>query len=238
VCSSDLLALIERFLTAGIMTEWETYVPEKGAPQGAVLSPLLSNIYLNPLDHLMADQGFQMVRYADDFVILCRSAEDAERALTVVRDWTAQAGLTVHPTKTRIVDIRQAGFDFLGYRFQTVRNGRIRHWPRRKSLTKLKDTLREKTQRNNGRSLSVIIQQVNVSLRGWFAYFQHSYKPTFKYLDSWIRKRLRSILRKRSGRRGCGRGRDHHTWTNDFFINAGLYNLQAQHHVAVQSCHR
>lgn len=238
IADGRVVALIERFLKAGIMTEWETYVPEAGAPQGAVLSPLLSNIYLNPLDHLMAAQGFEMVRYADDFVILCKSAEDAVRALEMVRNWTAQAELTIHPTKTRIVDIRETGFDFLGYHFQTVKSGRIRHWPREKSLTKLKDALRKKTGRSNGRSLSAIIRDVNSTLKGWFQYFQHSCHTAFPPLDAWIRKRLRSILRKRSGREGPGRGHDHFRWQNKFFTSAGLYDLSTSHRQAVQSCLR
>jgi RNA-directed DNA polymerase len=238
VADGRVLALVESFLKAGVMSGWETYTPEEGAPQGAVLSPLLSNVYLNPLDHLMAARGFEMVRYADDFVILCRSAEEAEQALALVRDWTAQAGLTVHPTKTRVIDIRREGFDFLGYHFQTVKNGRIRHWPRKKSLAKLKDTLRKKTGRSRGDSLAVIIQHVNQSLRGWFQYFQHSYYNTFPRLDEWIRGRLRSILRKRRGLRGRGRGSDHHRWPIEFFTRAGLLNLTEQHRAAVQPCFR
>jgi len=238
IADGRVLALIELFLKAGIMTEWETYVPETGTPQGAVLSPLLSNIYLNPLDHLMADQGFEMVRYADDFVILCKSAEAASQALAMVSEWTAQAGLTIHPTKTRIVDIRETGFDFLGYHFQTVKNGRIRHWPRKKSLDKLKDTIRDKTRRLNGRSLTSIITDVNKTLKGWFKYFQHSYYTTYLPIDQWIRMRLRSVLRKRSGGRGRGRGRDHNKWQNDYFAQAGLYNLTASHAGLVQPCSR
>src|SRR5205814_8137893 len=111
-----------------------------GSPQGAVVSSLLRNIYLSPLEHLMAQQGFEMVRYADDFVILCRSPDDAARALEVVQQWTAQAGLTLHATKTRIVNAREEGFDFLGYRFE----GGTRR-PRAKSLDKFKDTIRAKT---------------------------------------------------------------------------------------------
>ena len=93
------------------------WTPQTGSPQGAVISPLLSNIYLDPLDRLMASDGFQMVRYADDFVILCRSREDAERALAAVGAWTAEAGLELHPEKTCIVDVRNESFDFLGYHF-------------------------------------------------------------------------------------------------------------------------
>ena len=133
IVDERLLGLIESFLKAGIMDGPEEREPEAGAPQGAVLSPLLSNIYLNPLDHQMAAQGFEMVRYADDFVILCRSQTDAEAALQQVRQWCDAEGLTLHPTKTHIVDVRTEGFDFLGYHFATTRRGRLTRWPRKKS---------------------------------------------------------------------------------------------------------
>jgi RNA-directed DNA polymerase len=128
-----------------------------------VISPLLSNIYRDPLDQLMVQEGFEMVRYADDFVILCRSPEEAARALEKVQSWTAAAGLTLHPTKTRIVPAREDGFDFLGYRFE----GDTRR-PRDKSLEKFKDTIRAKTKRTSGASLNQIIADVNRTLRGWF----------------------------------------------------------------------
>ena len=140
VSDSRVLRLLTMFLDQGVMDGLEEWTPEKGTPQGAVISPLLANIYLNPLDHLVAEAGFAMVRYADDFVILCRTREDADRALARVRNWVAENGLTLHPTKTKIVDARTDGFDFLGYTFR----GSLR-LPREKSLAKLKDTIRAKT---------------------------------------------------------------------------------------------
>jgi len=182
----------------------------------------------------MAQQGLQMARYADDLVILCRSAAEAEQALDRLRVWTAEAGLTLHPEKTRIVDAGQpGGFDFLGYHFE-----RGYRWPRRKSLNKLKDRRRAKTKRNHGHSLQVIITDINRTLRGWFEYFKHSHKTTFAPLDSWIRMRLRSILRRRQGRRGRGRGRDHQRWPNTFFAKQGLFSLTAAHALARQSARR
>jgi RNA-directed DNA polymerase len=234
IADQRLLRLIETFLQAGIfdgLREWE---PEAGAPQGAVLSPLLSNIYLNPLDHLMAAQGFQMVRYADDFVILCRSQVEAEQALTQVRQWCDAAGLTLHPTKTQIVDIRVVGFDFLGYHFATTRRGRLTRWPRTKSLQKLKDKLRAKMPRTQGHSLAAIIAKVNRTLQGWFGYFQHSCHTTFLGIDKWVRMRLRSILRRRAGLRGRGRGRDHQRWPNSFFAKHGYFSLETAHAAARQ----
>jgi len=234
IADGRVLHLLEQFLTQGILDGLDEWTPEEGTPQGAVISPLLANIYLDPLDHLLAGQGLAMVRYADDFVILCRTPEEAQRALALVQQWTAEVGLTLHPTKTRLVDIRQEGFDFLGYHFQTTKTG-IQHWPRKKSLDKLKDSLRAKTKRTNGTALLCIITAVNRTLRGWFGYFKHSYKITFPPLDSWIRMRLRSILRKRQGRRGRGRGADHQRWPNKFFAEQGLYSLVEAHRLACQS---
>jgi RNA-directed DNA polymerase len=235
IADGRVLQLIESFLKAGIMDGLEEWEPEAGAPQGAVLSPLLSNIYLNPLDHLLAARGSQMVRYADDFVILCRSQAEAEQALARVRQWCEAEGLTLHPTKTRIVDVRADGFDFLGYRFQTTRRGRLARWPRKKSEQKLKQTLRAKTKRTNGHSLPVILADVNRTLRGWFDYFRHSCRGTFEEVDRWVRRRLRSILRKRTGGRGHGIGRDHQRWPNAFFAEQGLYSLVTAHAEVSQS---
>lgn len=236
IADQRLLRLIESFLKAGIRDGAEEYEPEAGAPQGAVLSPLLSNIYLNPLDHRMAKQGIEMVRYADDFVILCRSESDAEAALQQVRQWCEAEGLTLHPSKTKIVDVRSVGFDFLGYHFATTRRGRLTRWPRTKSLAKLKETLRAKTKRTNGDSLAVIIAGVNQTLQGWFGYFKHSCKSVFSTLDGWVRMRLRSLLRKRSGRSGVGRNyADHQRYSNVYFAEHGYWSLTAAHRLACQS---
>jgi RNA-directed DNA polymerase len=238
VADGRVLALVEAFLGQSVLEDTRDWVPEQGTPQGAVISPLLSNIYLDPLDHLMAARGFEMVRYADDFVVLCRSPEDAEAALAVVREWTAQAGLTLHPDKTRLVDARtdgprvgptarpRTGFDFLGYRFE-----RGRRWPRQKSMGKLKDTIRAKTGRSVGHGLARVIADLNPTLRGWFGYFQHSYRPTFRMVDGWVRRRLRSILRqqRRAGGIASTHGADHVRWPNAFFAKHGLFSLQEAH---------
>jgi len=230
VSDGRVLTLIEAFLKQGVLDGMREWTPEMGSPQGAVISPLLSNIDLNPLDHLMAKAGIEMVRYADDFVILCRSPEAAIQALAMVQEWTAAVGLTLHPTKTRIVNAKEEAFEFLGYRFV---NGK--RFPRTKSLKKLKDTIRAKTKRTSGQCLRAIIKSLNPTLRGWFEYFKHSYKTTFPAVDGWIRMRLRSILRKRLGRKGRGRGADHHRWPNAFFADHGLYSLTAAHELACQS---
>lgn len=233
ISDSRTLKLIEQFLAADILDGMQPWSPATGAPQGAVLSPLLSNVYLDPLDHLVAERGIQMVRYADDFVILCRSQAEAETALALVQAWVTEADLTLHPEKTRIVHSLEESFDFLGYKFL-----KHRRFPRKKSLAKLKAALRAKTPRTSGHSLSWIIAEVNQTLQGWFEYFKHSHPNTFRPLDGWVRMRLRSILRKRLGREGRGRGKDHQRWPNDFFARQGLFSLETAYALVAQSSRR
>jgi RNA-directed DNA polymerase len=226
IADGRVLTLVESFLTQGVMEGMKTWTPTSGSPQGAVISPLLSNAYLNPLDHLMAAEGYEMVRYADDFVILCRSAEAAQEALHRVQQWTAEAGLTLHPEKTRIVDANTEGFDFLGYHFE-----RGKRWPRDKSLKRFKEAVRSKTRRTAGHQLEVIIARVNRTTRGWFEYFKHSsYPKRFQDLDGWIRRRLRRILLKRHKRpRHSGLGTAHQRWSNAFFEAHGFFSMAAAH---------
>lgn len=234
VSDSRVLELIRRFLRQGVMEEAQMWTPEAGTPQGGVISPLLSNIYLNPLDHRMAEKGKEMVRYADDFVVLCRSEEEARAVLSMVQEWTAAAGLQLHPEKTRIVNATQrGGFDFLGYHFEQGRK-----WPRKKSLKKFKDSIRLHTRRQNGNSLACIITKLNPILRGWFNYFQHSQRKTFTTLDSWMRMRIRSILRQRRGQPGRARGTDQVLWPNAFFAEQGLFSLCTARAFVLQSLHK
>lgn len=235
VVDGKVLDLICAFLTQEVMETAATWTPEQGTPQGAVVSPLLSNIYLDPLDHLMAKAGFEMVRYADDLVVLCRTEAEAQEALAMLQEWTGAVKLILHPEKTQIVDATQpGGFDFLGYHFE-----RGYRWPRKKSIKKLRDVLRSKTKRTNGHSLEAVISNVNKTTIGWFAYFKHSHKTTFPRLDKWLRMRLRSILRKRRrGSKGRGRGQDHNRWPNAFFAEHGLFSLVAAHAEACQPARR
>ena len=231
VADGRVLSLLRSFLGQGVLEGMREWRPTQGTPQGAVMSPLLANIYLHPLDVLMASAGHEMVRYADDFVILCRTKDEAERAMTRLVDWVSQAGLSLHPEKTRQVDTDEpGGFEFLGYRFD-----RGQRWPRRASVQKLKDTIRRKTPRTYGQSLETMIADVNRTTRGWFGYFQHSHKAVFRPLDGWIRMRLRSILRRRRGLRGRGRGRDHQRWPNAYFAAHGLFTMTEAHAAACQS---
>jgi RNA-directed DNA polymerase len=232
IADGPVLELIQRFLKQGVMESGKGWQPtETGTPQGAVISPLLANIYLNPLDHLMAQNGWDMVRYADDFVILCPSREQAEKALAEVRQWMEKAGLTLHPTKTRIVNEEdRGGFDFLGYHFE-----RGYRWPRKKSLEKFKEAIRNKTPRLRPGAMKDIIQDMNRTLAGWFGYFKHSHWTTFKPLDQWIRQRLRSIQRKRHKGKGRARGIDHQRWPNAYFVELGLISLASARAQAANS---
>lgn len=233
VSDGGVISLIEKFLKQGVLDGLREWTPTHGSPQGAVISPLLSNVYLDPLDHLMKERGFQMVRYADDFVVMCRTREEAEAALAMVQAWVAGAGLTLHPQKTGIVDIDTDGVDFLGYHFR----GKTR-WPRKQSVVKLKDAIRAKTCRNNGHSLSYIIADVNRTLRGWFGYFKYSHWTSFKNLDGWTRMRLRTILRCREDRYGRSHQGDLRRWPNAFFAEHGLFSLAAAHDLVRQSSSR
>lgn len=228
IADGSVLKLIRAYLEQRILDTTTSWTPEDGTPQGAVISPLLSNIYLDELDHMMTEGEGCMVRYADDFVILCRTLEEAHAALERVRQWTEQAGLTLHPEKTHIVDATQkGGFDFLGYHFE-----RGMKWPRKKSMKKFKDTIRVKTRRTQGHSLQRIIADLNPVMRGWYEYYKHSHNNVFPSIDGWVRMRLRSILRKRRKGNGRGRGADHQRWPNAYFAEHGLFSLQAAHATA------
>jgi RNA-directed DNA polymerase len=235
VADGRVLTLLEQYLKQPVMEGLETWTPEKGTPQGAVISPLLANIYLNPLDHLMGQPGVEMVRYADDFVLLCRSRKEAESALERVRQWMSEAGLSLHPEKTRIVSMEENGsfFDFLGYRFKRHKD-HDRRFPRPASEKKLRASIRSRTRRTNGHSLEYAIAELNPVLRGWFGYFKHCHYTVFPQMDAYVRMRLRSILRKRSKRKGRGRGKDHQRWPNAYFTERGLYCLTTAREQAVQ----
>jgi RNA-directed DNA polymerase len=197
VSDGRVLDLIRGWLKADILKGLETWTPTRGSPQGAVISPLLANIYLDPLDAFIAGRGYRMARYADDFVILCRTPEEAQAALEAVRAWVNENGLALHPEKTHVGDCRRPGqgFEFLGYRFEAGE----RH-VRKTSLNKLKDVLRAKTRRTRGDSLERIVADLNRTLRGWFGYFKHAHPHIFKRLDGFLRRRLRALLRRQEKR--------------------------------------
>lgn len=232
ISDGRVLELIESWLQQDILTGLERWTPTSGSPQGAVISPLLANLYLHPLDERLMAQGYRMVRYADDFVVLCADQDEAEAALALIRDWVDVNELSLHPDKTHMGDCRQVGqgFEFLGYRFEAGQR-----WVRKKSLNRLKDRIREKTRRTRGDSLARIVADLNPVLRGWYAYFKHAHAGIFRSLDGFIRRRLRALLRKHEKRPGFGRCQaDHSRWPNAYFAAAGLFALhpawQAERH--------
>jgi RNA-directed DNA polymerase len=224
ISDGRVLSLVQSFLQQDIMKGMERWSPTTGTPQGAVISPLLANIYLHPLDLLMEANGRKTVRYADDFVILCRTEAEARAALCEVQEWVKANGLTLHPEKTRLGDCRQPGqgFDFLGYRFEAGQR-----LVRKKSLKALMDKVRTKTIRSRGDSLARIVADLNPMLKGWFGYFQHATPGVFAYLDGFVRRRMRAILRKQEKRPRAGRCQaDHQRWPNAFFADKGLFTLR------------
>lgn len=231
VSDSSILELIRSFLEQEVVDGDERWQPEQGTPQGGVISPLLANIYLDPLDHLMAEKGYEMVRYADDFVIVCDSREEANEALEVVQGWTNANGLKLHPDKTQLVDARSdEGFTFLGYQFHKGLKE-----PRDKAKRKFKDEIRARTKKTDGRSLEAIIEDVNEVSEGWFEYFKHSFWNVFATMDGFVRKRLRAIRRHRQGISGTTNGYDSRRWPNAFFASRGLFSMEKAREAIVQS---
>jgi len=229
VADGRVIKLLEQYLAAGVMESHTGWKPtQEGTPQGAVISPLLANLYLNALDHLMMAKGYQMVRYADDFVVCAKTEAEAHAALAEIRAWVQEAGLQLHPTKTRIVNAAEkGGFDFLGYHFEQYHQGGGKKWPRKKSQFKLRETLREKLPRKRGASMVEIVADVNKTLRGWYGYFKYSLPSAMQRVDEWTRERIRHILRRRQRRRGMVRGRERTEYPIAWFEQRGLFSLKA-----------
>jgi RNA-directed DNA polymerase len=233
ISDGTLLDLLQRFLDQDILDGMHQWTPLAGVPQGSGLSPLLSNLYLHPFDHLMTQAGYTSVRYCDDFVILCRTQAEAEAALAVVDAWMTQHGLRLHPEKTRLVEAStdDKGFEFLGYRF-----AKGRRYVRPKSLQALRDKIRQQTGRTRSGSLMQMTADLNPMLRGWFGDFKHARSSTFQAIDGFVRRRLRAILRRRHKRQSAGRTlQDHQRWPNAFFAAQGLFTLYEAYVQARQS---
>lgn len=224
VSDGKVLSLVHLYLKQGVMDGWSLERSDEGTPQGSALSPLLANIALHGLDVLAQDSGIELVRYADDLVVLAQTREQAESALELVRDWIARNGLDLHPEKTRIVDYASGeSFDFLGFTFK-------RGWfgPRKKSVQNFRSKIRAKTPRRSGQSLHAIVSDLNPILRGWYAYFKPSTAITFEEMDGFVRRRLRALLDRRHHRRDVAQtGQTNQRWPNSFFHQAGLFSMRA-----------
>lgn len=232
-----VIELLGQYLRAGVLDTMKGWQPtERGTPQGAIISPLLSNLYLNPLDHQMARSGYEMVRYADDFVVCCKTLEQAQQALAEITAWVQAVGLELHPEKTRIVNASEkGGFDFLGYHFERYGEGRGLKWPRLKSQNKLRATLRQRLPRGRSGSLRSITADINPVLRGWYGYFKYSLPNAMVRVDEWVRDRIRQILRRRKKRRGMVRGRERTEYPIAWFGAQGLFSLKTAQAQWIQS---
>ncbi len=233
ISDGRVLELIGRFLSQEVIQGMKRWTPTGGTPQGAVISPLLANVYLHPLDRQMKQNDYRMVRYADDFVVLCRTTQTAQAALEEVKSWVEQNGLRLNEDKTHVGDCRQAGqgFEFLGYRFEAGRR-----WVRPKSFKALRERIRIKTKRTRGESLAKIIADLNPMLRGWFNYFKQAHPMVHELMDGFTRRRLRALLRKHERQPGRGRCLDDHLrWPNAFFATQGLFTMVTTRELASQS---
>lgn len=233
ISDSNIMNLLRQFLDQQVIEGMNQWTPVAGTPQGSVISPLMANLYLHGLDELLSNSDVKYVRFADDFVVMCRTRQDAINALEMIRSWVSSNGLILHPEKTHVGNcvVKGQGFEFLGYRFEAGRR-----WVRPKSKLALRDKIRLLTGRQRSGSLESIIAELNAVLRGWFSYFKHAHRSTFRAVDGFVRRRLRAILRKREKRPGFGRTpSDHHKWPNTFFATRGLFTLHEAFALASQS---
>jgi len=224
-----LLKLIRQFVEADIVEEMERWTPEEGTPQGAVLSPLLANIYLHEFDRQMLQAGYAVIRYADDFVVTSKTREEAERAKETAERILKGMGLELHPEKSRVIDTRESRFQFLGYEFWPRKGQRPGRQPRQSSTKKLHDAIRKKTPRRAGKALRRVIGELNPTLRGWFGYFRYSFYNVLSGVDGFVRRRLRGILRNRAGGRGMSKGKENSKYPNAYFEKEKLFSLERAH---------
>lgn len=236
IADLKILRLIEQMLKQGIMTTHKEWTPTQGTPQGGVISPLLANIYLNELDHMLIQKGVCPTRYADDLVVLCDSEQQAKETLANINAWMINSGLSLHPEKTKVIDMSQANAtaDFLGYTFKRTAKGKLIRFPRQKSMKRLREAIRALTKRTSGICLRATIHRINRTMRGWYNYFSESIPNTFDEVDGFVRRRLRAILLKRNRTPRFGTGNAHLKWPNKFFEAQGLFSTSAA--CAASSC--
>src|SRR6266545_1254027 len=239
VSDRRVLKLVRKWLEAGVMEEGRFRETVTGTPQGGVISPLLANVYLHAFDRAMAERGFGgLVRYADDFVVLCRSEREARAALEAAGEILAGLGLELHPDKTRVVDLREGreGFDFLGWHFRARVSGRLlergirryylHRWPSQRSMKRIRGKIKACTGRNRTsvRDIREVIRELNPILRGWGNYFRTgNAADKFVQIDRYVAWRLRRLLIRRHGRNL--RAGQVERWTSEWLWGLGLHRL-------------
>lgn len=240
ISDGGVLRLIRMFLKSGVLLDsGETEATGMGTPQGGPISPLLANIYLHPFDRAMEEAGIGLVRYADDFVLFTKSRERAEEALALAREALATLKLRPHPEKTRVATVDE-GFAFLGFHYHRDRKGRLQKVVSRKSRQRFRDAIRERTKRHAGQKrpkakrctaarlkrnqrVQGILGEVNLYLRGWYAYFRQTrtnWQDYYDEFDRFVRRRLRCLI---SGR--YAKGRWQQILDNALFEEIGLLSL-------------
>jgi RNA-directed DNA polymerase len=240
VSDRRVLKLLRKWLQAGVLVDGVVSRTVAGTPQGGVISPLLANIFLHVLDTELSARGVgELVRYADDGVVLCRSAAQAEHALAAVGEILASLGLRLHPEKTKVVDLRDGreGLDFLGCHFQARMSGRLweqrgivryylHRWPSQAAMARLRAKVRDCTGRNRvGIDIRDVIAALNPILRGWGNYFRTgNAAKKFRQIDWYVTWRLRRLLIKKRGRNLRAGQVDQ--WTEEWFNGHGLHRLR------------
>jgi RNA-directed DNA polymerase len=239
VSDRRVLKLVRQWLQAGVMEDGALRRSFAGTPQGGVISPLLSNIYLHALDQAFADgMHGRLVRYADDFVVLCRSRAQADAARELSGHVLADLGLELHPDKTKVVDLREGreGLDFLGCHFRARVSGRLlergvrryylQRWPSQAAMKRVRQKIKAKTGCGRaGQDIRDVIAELNPILRGWSNYFRTGNAAhKFVQIDRYVERRLCDLMRKRYGRHL--RPGQWETWTREWFEAHGLYRLR------------
>ena len=242
VSDRRVLKLVRQWLQAGVMEDGVVSHPVAGTPQGGVISPLLSNVYLHVLDRVWAKHGQhlgELVRYADDFVVMCRTAQGCEESQRRIEHVLTKLGLKLHPQKTRRVELTggQEGFDFLGCHLHKRMSGRLwqqkglrryylQRWPSRKAMNRVRERVRQLTPRRRcHQDVRSVIAELNPVLRGWGQYFQSGNAADhFIDVDDYVVKRLRRLRIKRAGRNlRAGQTR---RWDREYFESLGLHRLR------------